>query len=194
MHRHALSAVCVLAAAFTTPGPASAINTFNSWNGTQSITPFGCPDTTTYGQIITVKGKTMLSKFSFAWMYDGTNGGSLVARGEVYAWDGTKATGSALWESKPVTFAFTDAVFHIVDFKPGALPLTDGAQYILFASIDRDYAKCTNSYTVAWGAVNDTTYAKGEFRYQNNAGDPSKWTTEAWNGFGLDLAFKAALK
>src|SRR5690349_21061436 len=75
------------------------INTLGAWDGSSYVEPFGCPDTTTYGQVITVpKGETTLDKFTFEWKNLDT--GSFVARGEVYAWNGSMATGSALWESK----------------------------------------------------------------------------------------------
>jgi hypothetical protein len=195
MSRH-FAVVAALAFALTTfaTNPASAIDTFKDWNGSQDIQPFGCPETTTYGQIITVGDKNTLNKFIFTWLYVGTDGGSMVVRGEVYAWDGTKATGSALWESSPRTVSFTDASFHTETFKTGPLPLTPGAQYVLFASIDKDYEQCTNNYEVAWGAVADSTYKKGFFVFQNNAGNEGNWTTQVWSGAPADLAFKAVLK
>ena len=51
----------------------------------------------------------------------------MVVRGEVYAWDGQKATGSALWESKAKTISYADSDFHKQTFKTGPLPLTPGA-------------------------------------------------------------------
>lgn len=197
MYRRAsLAAVFTAALAFTAlgTGPASAISTYAAWNGSQEVNPFGCPNTTTYGQVITVKNKTMLNKFSFTWMYLGVGGGSMTVRGEVYQWDGQKATGSALWESDPMKFSFTDGVFHKEVFKPGALPLTSGTRYVLFASIDKDFAKCQNDYVVGWGAVDDGAYANGTFVFQNNGGNSANWTTSPWSGFGLDLAFDAKLQ
>jgi hypothetical protein len=196
MYRHAPIAAA-LAFALTALGsnPASAIDTIKAWDGVLDIQPFGCPNSTTYGQIITVENKNTLNKFIFKWLYVGASGtGSMVVRGEVYAWDGTKATGSALWESAPRTISFTDNVFHTETFKTGPLPLTPGAQYVLFASIDKDYEQCSDNYEVAWGVVPDGTYKKGFFVFQNNSGDEGNWTTQAWNGAPADLAFKAVLK
>lgn len=193
MYRHAsLATACAMAFAFAALGssPASAISTYKSWDGSQSVGSFGCPNTTTYGQVITVGKKNMLNKFSFSWI--GT-GSSMVVRGEVYAWDGSKATGSALWESKPRKIAYNDSVFHSESFKPGALPLTPHGQYVLFASIDKDYEACTNNYVLSWGSVDDSVYSIGTFVYQNNSGDEGLWTTSPWSTFGIDLAFKAQL-
>jgi hypothetical protein len=195
MYRHAplLGGLAFTLAALS-GDPASAINTFHDWNGSQDVTPFGCPDTTTYGQVITVGSKSTLNKFAFTWLYIGAGGGSMVVRGEVYAWDGMKATGSALWESQPRTISFTDASFHTETFKTGPLPLTPGAQYVLFASIDKDYEQCMNNYEVAWGSVDSGAYHKGFFVFQNNAGNEGNWTTQNWDGLNIDLAFEAALK
>ena len=186
------SAVAIAFAALGS-NPAAAISTYSSWNGTDYINNFGCPDTTTYGQVITIpKGKTQLGKFHFSWK--NLNSGSMVVRGEVYAWDGTKATGSALYESNPRTISFNDFLFHRVTFKPTLVPVTPGAQYVIFASIDKDYEKCTNFYQVGWGYIGSDVYSGGGFVYQNNTGDENQWTTTPWNTFGgIDIAFKAAV-
>ncbi len=195
MYRHAtFSAALAFALTALASNPASALNTNKDWDGSEIVTRFGCPNSTTYGQVITVGSKNMLSKFSFSWLYVGTGGGSMVVRGEVYAWDGMKATGSALWESEPRKIGFTDSVFHTETFKTGPLPLTPDTQYVLFASIDKDFDECTNSYSLGWGAVDGKTYKKGFFVYQNNAGNAANWTTQNWDGFDLDLAMKAELK
>ena len=169
------------------------INTFKAWDGSQNVIEFGCPNTTTYGQVITVPaGKTLLNKFTFAWEnYAGS--GSMVVRGEVYAWDGTKATGASVFESGTRTIAFGDALFHKEVFKPNGKSVTPGAQYVLFASIDKNFEQCTGSYTLGWASVADGTYSGGTFVYQNNGGDESQWTSSSWSTFGIDLAFKAYL-
>jgi len=180
------------AALGSSPAAAKGISTYSSWNGSSIIEPFGCPDTTTYGQVITIpKGQTHLGKFHFSWI--NLNTGSMVVRGEVYAWDGTKATGSALYQSKPKTLSFSDGLYHKVGFKPTLVPVTPGAQYVIFASIDKDYEKCTNNYEFGWGFVGSDVYPGGNFVYQNNAGDESQWTATPWNDVGADAAFKVSL-
>src|SRR5665213_3946184 len=84
---------------------ASAINTHKKWDGRQNVYIFGCIATSTYGQVITIPaGVHQMNEFRFWW--GGLSTGSMVVRGEVYAWDGNKATGSALYESAPKTIAF----------------------------------------------------------------------------------------
>jgi hypothetical protein len=197
MHRRASLFVTAsaMAFAFATVGstPAAAISTYSSWNGSDYINNFGCPDTTTYGQVITIpKGKTHLGKFHFSWK--NLDSGSMVVRGEVYAWDGLKATGSALYESSPRTISFNDFLFHRVTFKATLVPVTPGKQYVIFASIDKDYEKCTTNYVLGWGFMYSDVYSRGGFVYQNNTGDENQWTTTPWETFGGDdLAFKVAV-
>jgi hypothetical protein len=173
---------------------AATINTYPSWDGSSEVIDFGCPDTTTYGQTITIpEGKTLLKKFTFSWI--NLNTGSMIVRAEVYAWDGTKATGSSLYEKKR-KITISDNAFHNETFKSKlGVPVTPGAQYVLFASIDKDFEKCTNNYVLGWGLVSSgDPYPGGGFVYQNNTGDESQWTLTQWSSFGTtDLAFKASL-
>lgn len=207
MYRYAAAHAAIamsLACSALLATPASAITTMHKWNGTQDIGSFGCPDTTTYGQVITVpasKSNATLHHFTFEVVNNagGDHAGgalaSMVVRGEVYAWGGSRPTGSALWESKPRTISYSDSTFHELTFDARALPLTPGAQYVLFASTAKDYAQCLNNYTLAWGSVSDSTYPNGTFVYQNNGGDSSQWESQDWTTtYGQDLAFRAGIK
>ncbi len=166
-----------------------AINTYKNWDGSTFIHPFGCPNTTTYGQVFTA-GKATLTKYTFSWQ-NYTAPGSMKIRGEVYAWDGSKATGSALYElAKPRSISFQDSLFHYETFKTGGVPLTVGHQYVVFVSIDKDYEKCKNGYEVAWAWTGADVYPGGNFVYQNNGGDESQWTSSPWTDSGTDVAFK----
>src|ERR1700722_8326266 len=92
-------AVLALAAAI---GPASAHDTYRDWDGSQYVADFGCPNTTTYGEVINVPAnKHILKDFAFSMQNYAGSQGSMVARAEVYAWNGTEATGSGLYESAP---------------------------------------------------------------------------------------------
>lgn len=162
------------------------IDTHSSWDGKQSVTLFGCPDTTTYGQLITVpKGMHHLNKFTFWWR--SMSGGSMVVRAEVY-----RLGGLSHYQSSPRTISFADSAFHRVTFIPATgVKVQQGYSYIVFVSIDKDYEQCTQGYTLAWGSVSDSAYANGTFLYQNNGGDETQWTAGAWHQFGVDLAFRA---
>lgn len=172
------------------PAGKGSINTIKSWDGSTAIYSFGCPNTTTYGQVITATNKH-LKKFTFELVNQ--TSGSMDVRGEVYAWDGAKATGNALYESAPRSISYDDSDFHAETFNAGGVKVKKGQQYVLFASIDKDFESCLNNYTLGWGGVPDDTYTGGTFVFQNNTGDESQWTTTTWSTFGYDLAFKATL-
>jgi hypothetical protein len=168
------------------------INTWPAWQG-GVVTSFGCPHTSTYGQVITVpEGMTRLTRFNF---YQSDSGlpGSLIMRGEVYAWDGSKATGTPLWESRPRPVDYADEDFHRKQFRPhGVDDLEPGAQYVIFASVSKDWERC-DDYGLSWEYVHNHEYRPGTFVYLNDAGDASQWTSSAWGTSGIDLAFKAWL-
>jgi hypothetical protein len=72
--------------------------------------------------------------------------------------------------------------------------VTPGAQYVIFASIDKDFDQCIGGYILAWGAVDDSAYPKGTLVFLASGGDSGKWTSQSWGTAGLDTAFKAAVK
>lgn len=185
-------AVLAVSAAALMGTPASAISTLRDWDGSSFVWPYGCPDTSTYGQVIRVpRGKTTLNSFSFLWANNDGSRGSMTVRGEVYAWDGEKATGSAVYESEPRKISYKKDNFHKVTFAAMA-PVTPGARYVIFASTDKDHEQCSGDYLLEWAIVNDASYPKGTFVYQNNGGDESQWTTSPWTtDYGSDTAFKA---
>jgi hypothetical protein len=181
-----------LGVSLTATTPAVAIGTLPEWDGQQYEFPFGCPETNTYGQVITIpREKHFLTGFSLRWAnYSATT--SMVVRGELYAWDGTKASGPALWESQPQSISYVDNRFHRITFRSGAVAVTPGAQYLIFASVDKDYNQCIGESQLKWGAVPDSIYAHGMFVYQDGS-DPNLWTTERWLTDNLDLALRVFL-
>lgn len=128
------------AATISNPGPA-----------TGALQPFGPGGTQIYGQTITAPADAnALTAFSFQI----TASASMVVRGEVYAWDGTKATGSALFESAPVTIA-GDSATHTVSFPGADAALTRGNQYVLFATVLKDTQPNAGA-TSQWPSTGDT--------------------------------------
>src|SRR6478736_4233208 len=86
----------------TIAGKKTVIDTFGQWDGSTYVFTFGCPDTTTYGQVVTAPAKRKhVKNFTFTWHDYST--GSMVVRGEVYAWNGSMPTGSPVAESAPQT-------------------------------------------------------------------------------------------
>jgi hypothetical protein len=124
---------------------------------------------------------------------------NLIFRGEVYAWDNTCpcATGPAQYESGQTSTASYGAGYNIqpITFKTGGIPLTAGAQYVLFFTISKDYAAnagVTGTGFVAY--VSTDPYLGGDWVYVSNSGDTSQWTNPLtrWTNTGFDLAFKAS--
>jgi hypothetical protein len=172
------------------------LDTASGWNGSDNAIFFGSPDTSTYGETITAPiTDTVLQSFTF-YMQVPT---ALKFRGYVYAWDGTKATGSALYESAP--FSTTNAsLFEPITFNTAGVNLIPGQKYVLFATISKDYV--TNLNQGAWGALHSDVYTGGQYVFINNGGDFSQITSRTWSnipgatdynpyGTGWDLAFKA---
>ena len=185
-----------LIAAPATAGAAdevATINTYSVWNGVDFVFPFGHPNTTTYGQTITVPaGLTKIQRFSF-YLAENSGGGTQILRGEVYAWDGDSATGSAVWESAPRTITL-DATYQKVGMRPRCAPVTPGGQYVLFLSVSKDYEETPPNTLSQWAANYTDVYAGGNVVYLNDAGDESQWTAGTWSAIStFDFAMKAKL-
>src|ERR1700730_5466013 len=90
--------------ALSVPASAQNINTTASWDGVNSIAPWGVTDTATYGQTITpVVGQTILTGFTFELAR--TSGTAPQFQGYVYQWDSVtnRIVGSALFSSGLMT-------------------------------------------------------------------------------------------
>lgn len=164
------------------------IDTVSTWDESNFISSFGLTNTATYGQVITVPiTDTVLQDFSFH--INLTD--ACAFKGYVYAWDGTKATGPALYESA-ATATLGSGGFEKIEFRTGGIALTAGAQYVLFASASKTVCPPSASPWGRWGAVSsDTVYGGGKFVFLNNGTDAALWTTATWSYIALDLAFTA---
>jgi hypothetical protein len=158
------------------------VNTIPGWNGTDYISSFGVVNTATYGQTITITSTATLNSFAFE---IGNCGASVTMRASIYAWSGTNATGTALYQSAPVTIP-NSASFQLVPFTPG-VELAPGA-YVLFVSTSEDQTGAPAS-ACRFGAVADTAYTGGQFVFINNGPDPAQWTSGTWSFINEDLAF-----
>jgi hypothetical protein len=175
-----------IAGSLMSQGP---INTIPSWDGETFAQFFGVPNTATYGQTINIApGSAVVSSFGFE--IGNCINATLTFRGEIYAWDGTKATGPSLFES-PVTTQAISSSFHLVTFNTGALTLPPG-NYVIFATTSRDQA---GSFPQCqWGSLDaDTVYPSGNHVFLNNGSDTSQWTSVAWGTEPFDLAFQVNL-
>ncbi len=188
--RVALAVVVVGALALALPavGYAGAASTFGSWNGTQAIGSFGDEATATYGQVVTVPpGQSTLESFTF---YPNVPT-KLIFQAYVYAWNGTMATGPALYEG-PDMHTTEEGVYQPITAETGGVTVTPGDQYVLFFSVSNDKAAdAGSSLTGSWGAITANPYAGGNFVFLNNEYVASGWTADTWDEFTYDLAFTA---
>jgi hypothetical protein len=172
------------------------INTDQYFNGSNVVTPFGCGGASTvYGETIKIPAKQkVITKYTFEMAGQAASGQSMVVRGEIYAYNGTSAT-TAVAESKPQTIAFDNSDFNKVTFKFKGAKVKPGQQYVIFASVDKDYEKCTGNYSLTWGSVDGGLYADGVFVFQNNDGNEGNWTSTPMNGIsGIDAATLVYMK
>jgi uncharacterized repeat protein (TIGR01451 family) len=162
------------------------IDTTPSWDGGLGIGSFGIPAYATIGQVITVPANdVILDSFTFYPDLPAT----LAFQGEVYAWDGTMASGPNLFESVPMATAGTG--YEAVTFDTGGVRLQAGQQYVLFVSCSRLFDGHTG--TGFLGYTSADAYGGGSVFFLNNGSDTSAWTISTWipDAFGGDLAFQA---
>lgn len=173
--------------AFASSAGAQNIDTISAWNGTSFISSYGVVNTATYGQTITPTARqTTLESFTFKL---GFAGAAVNSKAYIYQWDGSKATGSALYTSAPVSIG-SAAQFYTVTFNTGGTTLTANQQYVIMMSTSELQGGAPNS-AARWGSVgNNTAYAGGQFVYMNNGTNTALWTTNAWSNIPQDLAFQ----
>ena len=224
--RSLVSTLCGVAAISlaTAPGALATTTISNTppWDGHSVFNGFGVAGppnyyTPTMGQTVTVPmTDTKLDSFTF-YVDLPTN---LTFRGEVYAWDPNtldpnnsfamgSATGPALYASGQMHttsygmgFTPQPITFNI----PGGLPLTAGAQYVLFFTTSMDAqnppSSCPPTDCSFVGFTLMDTYSGGNWVYVDDGGDPTQWTIKGWTHpalFGCppcfnsdDLAFQAS--
>jgi hypothetical protein len=176
----------LIAGSLMSQGP---INTIPSWDGIRFVTGFGggASNTATYGQTITVApGSAVVSSFGFEM---GHCNATVTFRGEIYAWDGAKATGPSLFEGPQTTQGSSDT-FQLVTFNTGSLTLAPGA-YVLFATTSWDEVSASQCEFGSLSLVGSAAaYPAGNFVSLSNFSDTSQWTSVAWVPQPFDLAFR----
>jgi hypothetical protein len=140
----------------------------------------------TIGETIKVptNGDTSLVSFAIGIVNDELSPSSSNLLAEVYAWDGSKATGLALYTSPltPIATYLTDptyAPFPI--FETGGINLTAGAEYVIFLDVLPTNPADLGVYYVD-ELQSGAGYADGT-SVRILSDDPSVWTTEDWQEF-----------
>ena len=159
---------------------------FTSGSGLEFV-PFGRPDTQTYGQTFrTPTVDTKLANFA-VWLR--SDEVAFEVKAYVYAWDGQKATGSALFTSD-LLFAPVGGLTKTT-VQIGGVNLVAGNAYVFFLSTSGLQGSTLGGVECAIDCYSND-YADGAFVWQDNGDDTSKWTIEEWENFeGDDLRFEA---
>lgn len=177
-------AFALLATAYSTTNAA----TIDTTGGTSNlVSPFGGPDTATYGQTFTAAG-SILSDFS---LYLTNGSAPLDLRGYIATWTGDRA-GSILYESPTVTAAGSGGLeeFH---FTPN-ISLNPADRYVAFLSVSNLLLQ--NSLFQMPFSGGPSVYPGGAFVFYNNGTNFGALTSAPWDcgdncGFRGDVAFKA---
>jgi hypothetical protein len=153
---------------------------------------FGEPNTATYGQTITVPAvDNVLTSFTF-YVNDYLNTDFVDFEAYVYAWDGSKATGPALFSAGPFSSTNNGGSdgYEAFTINTGNLALTPGGSHVLFFSASHLFDSVNG--TAFFSARNDNPYSGGDFVFSDNGSNFKLLTTNGWEGAEFtDLAFQA---
>ena len=172
----------------------TAIDTTPQSTGQSRIISWGVTDTSTYGQTFVAPSDNVLNNFTFYLGSQVGGSGPIQFQANVYAWDGTKAVGSALFTSAPQSYTPVSSGYTPVFTSTGITFLTVGQQYVAFLTTAGLQAGRPDS-RVSWEATDgyQDAYSGGQFVYINCGNDASQLTSSPWTtnilGSG-DLAFQ----
>jgi len=157
------------------------ITTYPSWNGSSGVGTWGS-GTPVFGQTFTVPtdGNSVLTNFTFSVeTVDGTD-----YQAAVYAWDGSEATGSALFSTSTLSLPGSFS-FQTVNTDTGNLTLQAGQQYVAFFS----YVSGAGGPVFGSPASSFASFYDGGDFVSTSGTITSTWSNT--NGFGNhgDLAF-----
>ncbi len=157
------------------------ISTLSSWDNTTGYSPFGYPNTATYGETFVAPGSAL-----YDITFELNTPASDTFKGYLFAWSGSAVTGSALYTSDVMSTTGSGS-YEAVTFNVGGVPLTPGDSYVFFAST----SETAGSGTGQWGAIFSSSFG-GSFVYENNGTDISQWSNAGdWTVTGASSAFTA---
>ncbi|MEO8248802.1 MAG: PEP-CTERM sorting domain-containing protein [Burkholderiales bacterium] len=164
----------------------------NTASTPMQVTPFGAPQTATYGEVFhTNASDTLLSAFSMFLLPLGASG-PLDFRGYIGSWNGTGAT-SIDYASTTMTTTAAGGAF---SFAPD-LQLRPDSNYIAFLSVSELPVQPGASFAMpfsGFGGVQDTDPSTGGFYFLNNGANASLLTNSTWQNFvGGDIRLVATL-
>jgi len=159
------------------PQAATFINTISATG--EWFSPFGYPNTATYGEVFPVTGPdTLLTSFSL-YLIDvpgsGCQCGSLAFNAYIGSWDGSKLLNVLFTSPTQIMTAHSTGAFIPFNFSPN-LQLSTG-QYVAFLSISNQPPQPSLDFEMPRG----NTLPGTEFVYINNGLDFAALTTEDWS-------------
>lgn len=188
-YRYILPAMMVFATLAVRPAVGQVVNTDPTWNGSSTISSFGYPDTSTYGEVITAPGSTTtLSGISFdLGVPAGLEFQVFVAPWDNSSYDILGGTGAILYTSSTLTSATSNMVPYILNGL--SVPVTAGDMYVLGVTVDNNYGADSSSGA---GAMGGNIFANGNstnyFVWSNDGGDisvlASNWNIQGCAGNG----------
>jgi hypothetical protein len=186
-HQPALSVLVAIAALLLMPALGSADVTIGAEGPNPSGWEFGTePYDATAGQVVTAPTAiTNLRNFTL-WLQAPP---AFIFRAYVYAWNGTGATGPALYESGE-EHTTGESSFEAIPITTSGVEVTPGQQYVLFLSRSAEQTadagvSANDGIETAEapgfpGEEEPPPYTEGKFVFLNNGYDTTGWTTRSW--------------
>ncbi len=160
------------------------VATTNAWDGTNSISGFGEPNTGTFGQTFMVPLQTpVLTRFT---LFISNVTDSVSFQFCIMPWNGSEATGPILYQSAETNTTGASG-WQSYTFRPRFLPLLPGSNYVAFITASGPAGQA------AVGSPAGYPYTNGNFVYNNNGTNFSLLTNTTWTAPNptSDLAFAA---
>ena len=182
-----------LCTALSISANATIIDTTTTFTGAWS--PFGEPNTATYGQTFAVTGDNILNSFSL--YLTGDVQSSVDFKSYLYEWNGSRAAGAALFVSADQHFM--GSIYNTpqeFSFTTGGIALGVGKTYVAFLSTSELFDRVNSTALMPYSGVFGTDALKqGNFVYYNNGNNFSLLTTSNWEKSSGqdDVWFKASL-
>ena len=154
----------------------------NSGGTLSTISPFGSPDSTSYGEFFTAPGGALQSWTFYSDSVNTAGNLELV----IANWTGTAATGPALYTSGTISDAGTSG--EALTFSGINLALTSGQQYIAYMTV----AGVSNPVQGAEIETSSTNVLSSGAAYDNsNGADPLTSGNNTWHIAGGQFNFSA---
>lgn len=150
---------------------------------------FGEPNTATYGQTFALSGNHTLNSFSM--FLAGEVFAPIHFKAYVYEWNGSRASGSALFSSAAQSFTGSGpGSSKEFSFSTGGIQLVDGKKYVAFLSTSGLFDNVTS--TARMPMAPSDAIASGSFVFINNGNLFDSVTSVNWNQWDNDVWFKAS--